>query len=107
MEKLTSFFTTEIDSGKDTSRRITDRLEPLAAEMDGTEMYNPGRFATPGRASLPRGEVFADHENHPKGNGVSEVVRMAVKAKGAGLFLDPIDVVMAKDRVNYVELVHK
>jgi len=107
MEKLTSFFTTEIDSGKDTSRRITDRLEPLAAEMDGTEMHNPGRFATPGRASLPRGEVFADHETHPKGNGVSEVVRMAVKAKGRVLFVDPIDVVVAKAQGNYVALVHK
>jgi DNA-binding LytR/AlgR family response regulator len=107
MEKFTRFFTTEIDSGKDTSRRITDRLDRLADEMDGTEIYNPGRFTTPGRASLSGGEVFADHPTPAKGNAVSEVVRMAVKAKGRVLFVDPIDVVVAKAQGNYVALVHK
>jgi len=107
MEKLTRFFTTEIDSGKDTNRLIPDRLDPSAAEIAATEIHNRGRLATPGGASLPRGEVFADHETHAKGNGASEVARMAVKANGRVLFVDPIDVVVAKAQGNYVALVHK
>src|SRR5215472_3052188 len=107
MEKLTRFFTTEIDSGEDASRLIPDRLAPSAAEMGGTEIRNQGQLATSGRTSLPRGEVFADHETHAKANGVSEVARMAVKAKDRVLFVDPIDVVVAKAQGNYVALVHK
>ena len=106
MEKLTRFFTTEIDSGEDTCRLIPDRLDPSAAEMAATEIHNRG-LATSDRVSLPRGEVFADHETHAKGNGVSEVARMAVKARGRVLFVDPIDVVVAKAQGNYVALVHK
>lgn len=107
MEKLTRFFTTEIDSGEDTSRLIPDRLDPSAAEMAVTEIRNRGRLATSGRSWSPRGEVFADHETHAKGNGVGEVARMAVKAKDRVLFVDPIDVVAAKAQGNYVALVHK
>ena len=107
MEKLTRFFTTEIDSGKDTSRLIPGRLDRSAAKMAGTEIHNGERLATSGRALLPRVEVFADHETHAKGNGVSEAARMAVKAKGRVLFVDAIDVVVAKAQGNYVALVHK
>lgn len=107
MEKLISFFTTEIDSGKDTSLLVPDRPDPSAAEMAVSEIYNRGRLATSGRASLPSGEVFAHHETHAKSNGVSEVARMAVKAKGRVLFVDAIDVVVAKAQGNYVALVHK
>src|SRR5215469_5977977 len=107
MEKLTRFFTTEIDSGEDINRLIPDRLDRSAAEMAATETHNRGRLATSERASLPLGEVFADHETRAKGNGVSEIARMAVKAKGRVLFVDPIDVVVAKAQGNYVALVHK
>ena len=107
MEKLTRFFTTEIDSGKDTSRPIPDRRDRSAAEIAGTEIPNQPRSATSDRVSLPRGEVFADHETHAKGNGVREAARMAVKAKGRVLFVDATDVVVAKAQGNYVALVHK
>jgi DNA-binding LytR/AlgR family response regulator len=40
-------------------------------------------------------------------NGVSEVSRIAIKAKGRVLFVDPIDVFVAKAQGNYVALVHK
>jgi DNA-binding LytR/AlgR family response regulator len=107
MEKLTRFFTTETDSGKGTSRLIPGRLDRSAAKVAGTEIHNGERLATSGRALLPRVEVFADHETHAKGNGASEVARMAIKAKGRVLFVDPINVVVAKAQGNYVALVHK
>jgi DNA-binding LytR/AlgR family response regulator len=44
---------------------------------------------------------------HARRNGVSEIARIAVKAKGRVLFVDPIDVVVAKAQGNYVALVHK
>ena len=40
-------------------------------------------------------------------NGAGEVARIAIKAKGRVLFVDPIDVVAAKAQGNYVALVHK
>ena len=106
MEKLTRFFTTEIDSGKDISRLIPARPDPLAAEMGETEISNRARSATSER-SLPRAELVASHQTRAKGNGVSEAARMAVKAKGRVLFVDAIDVVVAKAQGNYVALVHK
>lgn len=57
--------------------------------------------------SLPGGEVFVDGETHAKGNGVNEAARIAIKAKGRVLFVDAIDVVVAKAQGNYVALVHK
>jgi two-component system LytT family response regulator len=42
-----------------------------------------------------------------KSNGVGEVARIAIKAKGRVVFVDPIDVVVAKAQGNYVALVHK
>jgi len=107
MEKLKRFSATETDSGKDSNRLITNQLHPSAAEMAGTEIHNRERFVTSGRASSQRDEMFADHGAHAKSNGVSEVVRIAVKAKGRVLFVDPIDVVVAKAQGNYVALVHK
>jgi two-component system, LytTR family, response regulator len=43
----------------------------------------------------------------PTSNGASKIARIAVKAKGRVLFVDPIDVVVAKAHGNYVSLVHK
>lgn len=74
--------------------------------MAGTDIPNQVRSVTSER-SLPRAEVFANHQTRAKGNGVSEAARMAVKAKGRVLFVDAIDVVVAKAQGNYVALVHK
>lgn len=106
MEKLTRFFATEAGPGKDISGLITDRLDGPPPQIAGSEINNRGRLATSGKASLPGREVFAD-ETHAKSNGVSEFGRIAIKAKGRVLFVDPIDVVVAKAQGNYVALVHK
>lgn len=105
MEKLKRFSTTEADFGDDTNRPMTDRPHPSVAEMAATEAHNRARLSTPYSPSRPRAEVFADHQTHK--NGISEVVRIAVKAKGRVLFVDPIEVVVAKAQGNYVALVHK
>ena len=64
-------------------------------------------MAKPGRTSLPGHEVFEHDEARARSNGVSEVARIAIKAKGRVLFLNPIDVLVAKAQGNYVALVHK
>ena len=69
----------ETDSGKDTNRLIKNQW---------------GRLATSSRPSLAG--VFVDDETHAKGNRVSEVARIAIKARVKILLLDPIDVVLAK-----------
>jgi two-component system LytT family response regulator len=51
--------------------------------------------------------VFVDEETHAKSSRASEVARIALKAKGRILFVDPIDVVVAEAQGNYVALVHK
>jgi DNA-binding LytR/AlgR family response regulator len=105
--RLTRFFATETDSGIDTSRLITDRFDCPALKIAGSEINNRGRLATSGRTLLPGGEVFVDDETHAKSNGVSGVARIAIKAKGRVLFVDPIDVFVARAQGNYVALVHK
>jgi DNA-binding LytR/AlgR family response regulator len=107
MENLTRFFATEADSGKDTSRLITDRLDCPASRLSGSEINNRGRLATSGKTSLPGGEVVVDDETRGKSNGVSDVARIAIKAKGRVFFVDSIDVVVAKAQGNYVALVYK
>jgi DNA-binding LytR/AlgR family response regulator len=107
MEKLRRFFATAADSGKDTSRLITDRLDGPAPKIAGSEMNNRRRLATTGMASLPGGEVFVKDETHAQSNGVRGVVRIAIKAKDRVLFVDPIEVVVARAQGNYVALVHK
>ena len=107
MEKLTRSFATEADSGKDTARLIPGRLDCPPPKIAGSEMNNRGRWATSGTTSLPGGEVFVDDETRAKSNGGNEVARIAVKAKGRVLFVDAIDVVVAKAQGNYVALMHK
>src|SRR5215469_2142049 len=107
MEKLTRFFAPEADSGKETSPVIIDPLDWPAPNIAGSEINNQGRLATSGRTSLPGGEVFVDGETHAKSNRVSEVARIAIKAKDRFVFVDPIEVVVAKAQGNYVALVHK
>ena len=51
--------------------------------------------------------MFVDDETHARSNGASKVARIAIKANGRVLFVDPVDVVVAKAEGNYVALVHK
>ena len=106
VEKLTRFFATEADSGKGNSRLISDRLDCPVPKLSGTEINKRGRLATSSSTSLPAAEVFED-EPQAKSNHVSEVARLAIKAKGRVLFVDPVDLVVAKAQGNYVALVHK
>jgi len=102
MLKLTPLFATEADSGKDTSR-LNDRAPTPA----GSEINNRPRLATSGNTPLPAGEEVLDNAIHAKSNRLNEVARIAIKADGRVLFVDPIDVVVAKAQGNYVALVHK
>ena len=101
MPKLQRLFATETDSGKDTSR-----LENPARKPAGREINDRGRLATSVNTSLPAGEEVLD-AIQPKSNRINEVARIAIKANGRVLFVDPIDVVVAKAQGNYVALVHK
>jgi len=60
---------------------------------------------------MPRDSILDSAEekkqSQAKSNGLSEVARIAIKAKGRVLFVDPMDVVVAKAQGNYVALVHK
>ena len=107
MEKLTRFFATEADSGKDTGRMVIDPLDCPAPKIAGSEINNRARLATSGRTSLPGGEVLVEGEAHAKSNRVREVARIAIKADDRVVFVDPIEVVAAKAQGNYVALVHK
>ena len=102
MVKPTHLFATETDSGKDTSR-----LDHSAPEPAGSESNNLRRLATSGNTSLPAGEAVLDNAIHAKSNRINEVERIAIKANGRVLFVDPTDVVVAKAQGNYVALVHK
>lgn len=106
-EKLTRFFATEADSGKDTRQLLVDRLDCPVKKIAGSGPNSRGRMAISGRASLPTSKVLDDSEIHAKHSQVKEVGRIAIKAKGRVLFVDAIDVVVAKAQGNYVALVHK
>lgn len=107
MEKLTHFFATVADSGTDASRLIADRVDCPETEIAGREIVDRRRLATSGRTSLRGDPVFVDDATHAERNYASEVTRIAIKAKGRVLFVDPIDVVVARAQGNYVALVHK
>jgi DNA-binding LytR/AlgR family response regulator len=106
MEKLARFLATEADSGQGISPLITDQLDCPPPAIAGSEINNRGRLATSGRTSLPGREAFVQDETHAKSNVASDG-RIAIKAKGRVIFVDPIDVVVAKAQGNYVALVHK
>jgi DNA-binding LytR/AlgR family response regulator len=107
MEKLARFFGTQADSGKDASSLTPDRLDCLAPEIANSNIDNRGRSAISSSTSLLGGEVFANDVTHGKSNPLSDVARIAIKAKCRVLFVDPVDVVVAKAQGNYVALVHK
>jgi len=107
MERLTRFFIPETDSEKDSSRLITDRLDCPPPKIPGSEINKPAGLATSSTTSLPQGKAFAGSDTLAKRNRSGEVARIAVKARGRVLFVDPIDVVSAKAQGNYVALVHK
>lgn len=101
-ENMTRLFATEADAGKDTSR-----LDYAAPKTAGSEIKNRGRLATSVNTTLPPGEVVLDNALPAKFNRIGEVARIAIKAKGRVLFVDPNDVVVAEAQGNYVALVHK
>ena len=107
MEKLTHSFGTEADSGRGASSLTPDSLDCLAAEIAGSNIDNRGRSAISASTSLFGGEVFANDLTHGKNNHLSDVARIAIKAKCRVLFVDPADVIVAKAQGNYVALVHK
>jgi hypothetical protein len=107
MEKQTRFFATEADSGRDASRLTPDRLDCLAPEIASGNIDNWGHSAISASTSLPGGEVIANDVTHAKSSYLSEVARIAIKAKCRVLFVDPADVIVAKAQGNYVALVHK
>ncbi len=83
------------------------RLDCPGPEVANSEIKNRGTIGKIRQASLLGGKVFLDDETHAKSDGVSGVARIAIKAKGRVLFVDPIDLVAAKAQGNYVVLVHK
>lgn len=101
MVKLTRLFATEADPGKDSSWLDNPAPKPAASEIN-----NQGRLATPGNPSLPAGGDVLNGAIYPR-SPINEVARIAIKANGRVLFVDPIDVVAAKAQGNYVALVHK
>jgi DNA-binding LytR/AlgR family response regulator len=105
--ETTRFFTTEADSGEYTSRQIGDQLDCPATKIAASDSNNRGRVATSGRTLLQASEVPFDNEIPVKNNHVKEVARIAIKAKGRVLFVDALDVVVAKAQGNYVALMHK
>ena len=52
-------------------------------------------------------EVFVDDDGPPANNGAGKGARIAIKAKGRVVFVNPLDVIVAKAEGNYVALVHK
>ena len=102
MVKLTRLLATEVDSGKDTGR-----LASPAPNLAGAEINNRGWSETSGNTSLPTGGEVLDNAIHAKRNRINEVARIAIKANGRVLFVDPIEVVVAKAQGNYIALVHK
>ena len=53
------------------------------------------------------GKVFVDDDGPPVDNGAGAISRIAIKTKGKVLFVNPLDVTMARAEGNYVTLVHK
>jgi two-component system, LytTR family, response regulator len=51
--------------------------------------------------------VLPPEQTQPKRNSAGELVRIAIKAKGRVLFVDVLEVFVAKAQGNYVALVHK
>jgi len=106
MEKLTRSFATEADSGKDNRRLIPDWPDCPAPKLAFSRVGNQGWVETSDKGSSPIGEVFAD-DGPPANNGAGAAARIAIKAKGRVLFVNPLDVTVAKAEGNYVALVHK
>lgn len=106
MEKLARSFATEADSGNDISRLNLDRPDCPAPKIAATELTNPVRLTTSTRTPAIGGEVFVHDETQRKRSAI-EVVRIAIKAKGRVLFVDALEVSVAKAQGNYVALVHK
>lgn len=97
----------EADSGKNASSLASDRLDCLAPEFAGSDIDNGGRPAISASTSLLGGEVFVNDVTHGQSDHLSDVARIAIKAKCRVLFVDPAEVIAAKAQGNYVSLAHK
>lgn len=106
MEKLTRSFATEADSGKDNRQLIGDWLDCLAPKLAASRVRSQGSIETSDRAASSMGEELAD-DGSPANNGAGATARIAIKAKGRVLFVNPLDVTVAEAAGNYVALVHK
>lgn len=107
MEKLVRSFATEAGSGKDSSQLITDQVDCLAPKMACTQVSNQGWFKAPDRASSQIRDVILNDEGPPANNGAAKIARIAIKVKGRVVFVNPLDMIVAKAEGNYVALVHK
>jgi DNA-binding LytR/AlgR family response regulator len=107
MEKLARSFETESDSGNGISRLNPGCPDCPTPKIAAAELSNQVRLATSTRTSVLDAEVFANEESLPKRSSANEVVRIAIKVKGRVLFVDALEVFVAKAQGNYVALVHK
>jgi len=107
MEKLKHFFTTEADFGSDSSRSITYPGNYPVSNIANTKINSWELSAASPRSSLPKVEESIATETYAKFHHASEAPRIAIKAKGRVLFVDPIEIVVAEAQGNYVALVHR
>jgi DNA-binding LytR/AlgR family response regulator len=107
MEKPIHFFATEVDSGKDTSRLTVDRLKFPIADLAAEELRERSRLVTSDQPARREAEVYADEKTPVRRRHMTDGGRIAVKAKGRVLFVDPLEVFVAKAQGNYVALIHK
>ena len=75
--------------------------------MSAPEFSHSFPTETSDRASSQMGKVFVDDDGPPVDNGAGAISRIAIKTKGKVLFVNPLDVTVAKAEGNYVTLVHK
>ena len=107
MEKLKRFFATEAAFGSDSSRLVTDPRTYPVSNIANTKINSWEQSAASPRNSLPKVEECIASETYARFHHASEALRIAVKAKGRVLFVDPIEIVVAKAQGNYVALVHR
>lgn len=107
MGRLKRFFTTEAEFGADAGRLITDPWNFQVPSIASTKVASWAQSAVSSKTSLAKVEEDGANEAYPKTHHLSEATRIAIRTKGRVIFVDPIEVVVAKAQGNYVALVHK
>ena len=77
------------------------------SNIASTKINSRGLSAASPKTSLPKVEECIATQTYGQFRHASEAPRIAIKAKGRVLFVDPIEVVAAKAQGNYVALVHR